>query len=122
MCTDYRDFRKSAFQEYAVVDDFAAIRIPPEFNAPHAASVGVAFVAAAIGLGICLGLTFPGPQKPRPLDLLNIARSQDQEDVSEDALDEVFNAISLWNRPNTGDWILIYGGEFDRVPRASKRS
>ncbi|KAH7115059.1 chaperonin 10-like protein [Dendryphion nanum] len=109
VCTDYRDFRKSAFQEYAIVDDFMAIKVAPIVNAPHAAAVGVAFVAAVIGLGICLGLTFPGPNKPKPLDLLELARSQDRSDVPEDAIDEVFNAISLWNRPNTGDWILIYG-------------
>jgi NADPH:quinone reductase-like Zn-dependent oxidoreductase len=108
--TDYRDFRKSAFQEYAIVKDFNAVKIPASFDSPHAASVGVAFVAATIGLGICLGLTFPGTKKPQALDLLEIARSQDESEVPEDAFDEVFKAISLWNRPNTGDWILIYGG------------
>lgn len=72
--------------------------------------MGVAFVAATIGLGICLGLTFPGANEPEALNLLETARLQNEDEVPEDTFDEVFNAISLWNRPNAGDWILIYGG------------
>jgi NADPH:quinone reductase-like Zn-dependent oxidoreductase len=57
VATDYRDFRKSGFQEYAIVNDFHAVRLPKNLYAPQAAAVGVAFVAAAISLGVCLGLT-----------------------------------------------------------------
>ncbi|KAF2112748.1 chaperonin 10-like protein [Lophiotrema nucula] len=109
VCTDYRDFRKSAFQQYAVVNDFNAIKIPSNFDSPRAASVGVAFVAATIALGICLGLTFPKAKSSQPLDLLHLARRQGDDEIPEDVYEEVFNAISLWNRPHTGDWILIYG-------------
>ncbi|KAF2792817.1 GroES-like protein [Melanomma pulvis-pyrius CBS 109.77] len=109
ICTDYRDFRKSAFQEYAAVNDFSAVKVSSDSQSSRAAAVGVAFVAASIGLGICLGLTFPVPKQPQPLDLLEISRSQGKDNIPEDIFDEVFNAISLWNRPSAGDWILIYG-------------
>lgn len=111
ICTDYRDFRKSAFQEYAVVSTFNAVKIPLGFNSSSAASVGVAFVAAALGLGVCFGLRIPRGCNGEKIDLLEIVRAQKKEEMSEDVVREVFDAIDPWNRPHTGDWILIYGGE-----------
>jgi hypothetical protein len=112
--TDYRDFRKSAFQEFAIASDFNTIKITAATNAAHAASIGVAFVASALGLGICLGLTFPTALASKPLDLLDVSRSQAREVFPEDVVDEVFGGIDAWNRPHAGEWILIYGGRFDR--------
>jgi NADPH:quinone reductase-like Zn-dependent oxidoreductase len=56
--TDYRDSRKAAYQQYAVVSDFNAYRIPPNITVTEVAPLGVAFVAAAVALGICLRVDF----------------------------------------------------------------
>jgi len=87
-------------------------------NAAQASSVGVAFVAAALGLGVCLGLVFPTALGAAP-DLLDIARSQGRDILPEDTVEEVFGGIDAWNRPYAGEWILIYGG---RVPLPSRFS
>jgi NADPH:quinone reductase-like Zn-dependent oxidoreductase len=110
IATDYRDFRKSGFQEYAVVNDFNAVRLPQELYAPRAAAVGVAFVAAAISLGVCLGLILSHKRNSH-LDLLSLARVQGRKDMPEDIVGEVFDALDAQNRPVAGDWILIYGGK-----------
>lgn len=107
--TDYRDLRKSAFQEYAVASEFNAVRLSRN-HVHEAASIGVAFVAATIALGVSIGLVFPKAGNESPLNLLEVAQSQNRNDVPEDVIDEVFNAIDLWNRPQNGDWIMIYGG------------
>ncbi|KAF2729211.1 GroES-like protein [Polyplosphaeria fusca] len=109
ICTDYRDFRKSAFQEYAIATDFNAIKLPPQIDYAHAASIGVAFVAAALSLGICFGVTFPIANKDETLDLLEVAKSQGRDKIPQDTVEEVFNSIDPWNRPHAGEWILIYG-------------
>ncbi|KAH6145459.1 hypothetical protein HBI64_000830 [Parastagonospora nodorum] len=108
IATDYRDFRKSGFQEYAVVDEFNAVRLPKNIYAPQAASVGVAFVAATISLGVCLGMTM-SHKKGLQMDLLNLARAQGRDDTPEDIVKEVFDGIEPQDRPVAGDWILIYG-------------
>jgi NADPH:quinone reductase-like Zn-dependent oxidoreductase len=107
--TDYRDLRKSGFQEYAVVNGFNAVKIPCSLHAAHAASVGVAFVAAALGLGICLGLTFSMSLVTDSPDLQAISQSQDRKDVPDDVYAELFGNGAC-GRPNESDWILIYGG------------
>lgn len=111
MATDYRDFRKSAFQEYAVVCCFNAIKIPKGIDPYEAASLGVAFVTAALSLGICLGVTLPKQGKLPDLDLLKTAQSLGQERVPSDCYDEVFVPIPQESRPRRGEWVLIYGGE-----------
>lgn len=78
--------------------------------APRAAAVGVAFVAAAISLGVCLGLNV-SHKRNLQLDLLNLARAQGRKDMPEDIVGEVFDALDARSRPVAGDWILIYGGE-----------
>lgn len=85
--------------------------MPQGYNAPQAASIGVAFVAAVLALGVCIGLVFPGTSSAPTLNLLEAARSQDENGVPEDVADEVFDAIDPWNRPHSGDWIMIYGGK-----------
>jgi hypothetical protein len=81
--------------------------------APRAAAAGVAFVAAAISLGICLGLTL-SHKRHLQLGLLNLARAQGREDMPEDIVGEV--CYSLDKRPVAGDWILIYGGKLATIP------
>lgn len=116
IATDYRDFRKSGFQEYAVVDSFNAVKLLGDLNPPRAAAVGVAFVAAALSLGLCLGMTLYH-KRGLYLDLLSLARAQDRDEVPHDVAEEVFDALSMRDRAVAGDWVLIYGGKIPISPR-----
>ena len=108
--TDYRDVRKAAYQEYVVTTDFNVARIPHGVDVKEGAALGVAFVAAAISLGVSFGLDFSklrdAPEGP---DLLRIVRSLDPRDVAEDIRDEIFGGISKSERPQPGEWIAIWG-------------
>jgi len=73
--------------------------------------VGVAFVAAALSLGVCLGITLYH-KRGLNVDLLNLARAQDREVVPVDVVGEVFDALDARDRAVAGDWVLIYGGEY----------
>ncbi|PTB75014.1 hypothetical protein M440DRAFT_1402580, partial [Trichoderma longibrachiatum ATCC 18648] len=106
--TDHRDLRKAAFQEYAIVSCYNAIRIPKHVEPFHVASMGVAFVAAGIALGVCLGLTFTKGPKKREFNLLENARMY-PEDVPDDIADEVFDAMAPCYQAQPGEWLLIYG-------------
>lgn len=113
--TDYRDIRKAAFQEYAIATDFNAARIPPSTSIHASASVGVAFVASALALGVSFGLDFslirqaPGPNLAKVVSQLN------REDIPVDIHDECFAALSEAERPRPGDWIAIWGGRSPNV-------
>lgn len=106
--TDYRDIRKAAFQEYAIATDFNAARIPFSTSIHASASLGVAFVASVLALGISFGLDFstlpisPGPNLPQIINELN------RNDIPADIRDECFASES--GRPQRGDWIAIWGG------------
>ena len=56
--TDYRDLRKAAYQEYAVSTTFNIARIPKQVSKLSVSGLGVAFVAAALALGVCLSCDF----------------------------------------------------------------
>ncbi|KAK5165848.1 uncharacterized protein LTR77_008771 [Saxophila tyrrhenica] len=108
--TDYRDVRKAAYQEYLVTSDYNVARIPHGVDVKEGAALGVAFIAAAISLGISFGVDFTllreaaaGP------DLLRLARSLDPRHVPEDIRDEIFGGISKSERPKPGEWIAIWG-------------
>ncbi|KAJ0413459.1 chaperonin 10-like protein [Aspergillus carlsbadensis] len=107
--TDYRDIRKAAFQEYAVATHFNAAKIPASSSAHAAASVGVAFVAAILALGVSFGLDLgviekcPGPNLP---ELLNRV---DASTIPADVRDECFASREKIERPKAGDWIAIWG-------------
>jgi NADPH:quinone reductase-like Zn-dependent oxidoreductase len=106
--TDYRDNRKSAYQQYAIASEHNVCRLPPSISALDAAPVGVAYVAAALMLGVCIGLDFSHVNGP---DLYTIARKLDPESVPKDIKDEVFNSnITPALRPKRGDWLAIWGG------------
>ncbi|KAL3419899.1 alcohol dehydrogenase GroES-like domain-containing protein [Phlyctema vagabunda] len=108
--TDYRDSRKSAYQEYAVVPTFNACRIPHHLSFINAAPVGVAFVAGALALGICMGLRFsecgrnPGP------DILQTIRSLPRETLPKDVREECFDHLNEDERVQSGEWLVIWGG------------
>jgi NADPH:quinone reductase-like Zn-dependent oxidoreductase len=110
--TDYRDNRKSAYQEFSIVSDFNACRLPKGLSLAAAAPLGVAFVAAALALGVCLGVDFSktttdneGP------DLFKIIRSLPRTSLPEDIRGECFDGIDEEDRPQPGDWIAIWGGK-----------
>ncbi|RDW77727.1 putative zinc-binding dehydrogenase protein [Coleophoma cylindrospora] len=106
--TDYRDTRKSAYQEYAVLSDFNACRIPKNVAIIAAAPIGVAFVASALALGICLGLGF-GDTAQEP-DILSLVREQPLDSLPKDVQFECFDHMEKNERPRAGDWIAIWGG------------
>ncbi|KAJ5363680.1 uncharacterized protein N7496_009393 [Penicillium cataractarum] len=105
--TDYRDIRKAAFQEYAIATDFNAARIPSSTSIHASASLGVAFVASVLALGVSFGLDFsvlsksPGPNLPQIISQL------DRNDIPADIQDECFASES--ERPQRGDWVAIWG-------------
>jgi NADPH:quinone reductase-like Zn-dependent oxidoreductase len=110
--TDYRDSRKAAYQQYSVVSDFNACKLPSNVTTREAAPLGVAFVAAALALGICMGLDFVSTSGgPRGPDLLRAIRSISREALPQDIREECFDKLREDERPEIGDWIAIWGGE-----------
>ncbi|KAL0936316.1 Zinc-type alcohol dehydrogenase-like protein C2E1P3.01-like protein 1 [Colletotrichum truncatum] len=106
--TDYRDLRKAAYQQYVATSDFNAVRIPSNVSPPAGATLGVAFVAAVLSLGICMGIDFSnvlgGP------DLLQLVRSIPPESLPKDIRDECLSGIRDHERAVAGDWVVIWGG------------
>lgn len=108
--TDYRDVRKAAYQEYAVTTDYNVARIPHGVDVKEGAALGVAFVAAAISLGVSFGLDFSNLREASGgPDLLRLVRGLDPRDIPEDIRDEIFGGISKSERPQPGEWIAIWG-------------
>ncbi|PVH91371.1 GroES-like protein [Periconia macrospinosa] len=106
--TDYRDLRKAAFQNYAIASSFNSIRLPSTIS-PHSGSIlGVAFVSAALTLGICMGVDFSsissGP------DLLKIVHSLDSETLPSDIRAECLHGITPAERARKNDTLIIWGG------------
>ena len=102
--TDYRDYRKAAFQQFAIARDYNLCRLPKTVYNERTAAVGVAFVTAAITLGVCLGLRFKdGP------DLHILVRSIDKESLPDDIRDECHKGVSETERLQSGDWLAIWG-------------
>ncbi|PGH27889.1 hypothetical protein AJ80_00439 [Polytolypa hystricis UAMH7299] len=109
--TDYRDSRKAAYQEYAIVLEHNACRLPRTLTPTRAAPLGVAYVAAALSLGICLGVDFSQIDgRARGPDLLKIMRSLDPENFPKDIRTECLEGIDMDDRPRKGDWVVIWGG------------
>ncbi|KAJ5666831.1 hypothetical protein N7462_011240 [Penicillium macrosclerotiorum] len=107
--TDYRDIRKATFQEYAIATDFNAARIPSSASIHASASLGVAFVASVLALGVSFGLDFSLlPQSPGP-NLPQVISQLDQEDIPADIYDECLPASVDSAQPQHGDWIAIWG-------------
>lgn len=110
--TDYRDSRKAAYQQYAVVSDFNACKLPSAVSPTDAAPLGVAFVAAALGLGICLGVNFANHEgELQGPDLFRAIRSISRDSIPQDVRAECFDSIREDERPKPGNWIAIWGGE-----------
>lgn len=109
---DYRDIRKAAFQEYLVTADYNVGRIPADISVKTGAAIGVAFVAAALALGISLGVDFSRLKNaPRGRDLYELIRAVNEEDIPEDVRAECLDSLTRAERPKAGDWLAIWGGK-----------
>ncbi|PVH86522.1 GroES-like protein [Cadophora sp. DSE1049] len=108
--TDYRDNRKAAYQQYAVVSDFNACRLPDHVKSTDAAPLGVAFVAAALALGICMGVDFGRSSGARGPNLLRTVHALPRDALPKDIQKECFDSIAETEGAKAGDWIAIWGG------------
>jgi NADPH:quinone reductase-like Zn-dependent oxidoreductase len=94
-----------------VASEYNVCRIPDITSGQALAGLGVAFVAAVLALGVCLGSDFSsieGTQKGP--NLRKILRSLDRESVPQDVRKECFEGIPESEIPQAGDWIVIWGG------------
>jgi NADPH:quinone reductase-like Zn-dependent oxidoreductase len=106
--TDYRDLRKAAFQQYSIASSFNAIRIPQGISVNSGSILGVAFVSAALALGICMGLDFQAVENGP--DLLSIVRTLDPEKLPNDIRQECLQGVIKGERAKAGDFLVIWGG------------
>lgn len=106
--TDYRDLRKAAYQEFVVSLDYNVVKLPQALSYEEGSTLGVAFVAASLALGICMGVDFSdvtnGP------NLLKLAKAADPESIPEDVRAETLRGIPEHERAKSGDWIAVWGG------------
>ncbi|KAF2023484.1 hypothetical protein EK21DRAFT_80806, partial [Setomelanomma holmii] len=106
--TDYRDLRKAAFQEYTIASSFNTIRLPKGISVDSGSILGVAFVSAALALGVCMGSDFENIEDGP--DLLGIVRNLDPESLPTDIRQECLHGIAESERAKAGDFIVIWGG------------
>jgi NADPH:quinone reductase-like Zn-dependent oxidoreductase len=106
--TDYRDLRKAAFQEYSVAASFNAIRLPKTVSIESGSILGVAFVSAALALGVCMGLNFQDIENGP--DLLDIVHKLEPDRFPTDIRQECLYGIAKWERAKSGDFLVIWGG------------
>lgn len=110
--TDYRDDRKAAFQNYAIAAQHTLCRLPQNVSYSQGAALGVAYVAASVALGVCLGLALPevtGVKESNPVDIREIVRRQPLQSLPQDTVLEILS-IKEQERPRVGDWLVIWGG------------
>jgi NADPH:quinone reductase-like Zn-dependent oxidoreductase len=75
------------------------------------AGLGVAFVAAVLALGVCLGADFSKIEgSGKGPNLLKILRSIDANSIPEDVRKECLEGIAESETPKPRDWIAIWGG------------
>lgn len=119
--TDYRDIRKAAFQEYVISTEHNSARVPGGFDVQASAAVGVAFVTAALALGVCCGVNFAGSKEPRGgPDLFRVVREVNPDIFASDIREEVLGGVSESERAQPGDWLAIWGGQLSRSPGLAK--
>ena len=108
--TDYRDIRKAAFQEYVISTEHNSARVPRDLPIQTSAVVGVAFVTAALALGVCIGLNFATSVELKGPNLFDLLRKVNQDAFASDIRDECLNGITKSDQARPGDWIAIWGG------------
>lgn len=69
----------------------------------------MAYVAAALALGICIGLQMPGSSRERAIDLLKLVKEVPLGRLPADVVPECL-AIEDRERPKSGDWLVVWGG------------
>ncbi|KAL4750157.1 hypothetical protein BDW72DRAFT_204148 [Aspergillus terricola var. indicus] len=106
--TDYRDIRKAAFQEYAVASHYNAARIPRNISIHQGACIGVAYVAAALALGVCFGLDFSAAMVAPGPNLTRILGEIDKSTIPGDIVGECFPAGET-QLLKQGEWVAIWG-------------
>ncbi|OCL14778.1 GroES-like protein [Glonium stellatum] len=106
--TDYRDLRKAAFQEYCIACSFNTIRLPSTISVESGSTLGVAFVASVLALGISMGVSFEGLLDGP--DLLKIMRDIDVKRLPADIRKECLEGITEEERAKEGDFLVIWGG------------
>ncbi|KAL4910736.1 hypothetical protein BDW74DRAFT_172206 [Aspergillus multicolor] len=106
--TDYRDIRKAAFQEYAVTSHYNAAKIPRNISIHQGACLGVAYVAAALALGVCFGLDFSTSTAAAGPDLMHILGGINKSTIPEDIAGECFPTGET-QHVKQGEWIAIWG-------------
>ncbi|KAJ4011043.1 hypothetical protein NW752_007419 [Fusarium irregulare] len=106
--TDYRDSRKGAYQEHVVAKSYNIVRLPSNVSFEQGSTIGVAFVTAVVALGICLGVDFTdvdnGPDMRQVVEGLNL------DSLPKDVHKEIAQQIPSQDRPEAGDWFIIWGG------------
>ncbi|RGP61405.1 hypothetical protein FSPOR_10026 [Fusarium sporotrichioides] len=106
--TDYRDSRKGAYQDHVVAKRYNIVRLPGHVSFEQGSTIGVAFVTAAVALCICLGVDFTvvdnGPDMRQVVDSLNV------DSLPKDIHKEISQQIPWQDRPEAGDWFVIWGG------------
>lgn len=108
--TDYRDIRKGAYQQYVVAQGHTVVRLPADIPFVAGSTFGVAFAATVLALGISLGVDFShvrnGP------DLYQAVRDINPSHLPEDVRSECLHGIKDHERPQPGDWLVIWGGTY----------
>lgn len=116
--TDYRDRRKAAFQELTVAPTYNVCRIPASLGRQsRVAGLSVAYVAAVLAMGVCLGTDFGNLKSDVPAgpNLKAILKTIPAETIPVDVREESLNSISIADRPVPGEWIAIWGGKLDQT-------
>jgi Alcohol dehydrogenase GroES-like domain len=110
--TDYRDIQKAAFQESVISTEHNTARVPGGFPVQTSAAVGVAFVTAALALGVCCGVSFATSSVfPIGPDLFRVVRQVEPNAFATDIRDEVLSGVTQSERAKLGDWIAIWRGQ-----------
>ncbi|QDS71396.1 hypothetical protein FKW77_003009 [Venturia effusa] len=121
--TDYRDLRKAAYQSYAIAPSYNVCRVPISTPRESIAGLGVAFIAAILGLGVCLGVDFDAVEKgPIGPNLRKILQGLEEEVIPKDVREECLRSITDDERPKSGDWIVIWGGSSATAKLAAQLS
>lgn len=99
--------------------DFNIARIPSETTVKVGAALGVAFVAAALGLGVSLGVSFTElTNTPAGPDLYKAIRSVDATSIPIDVRPECLTSMVDRERPRPGEWLAIWGGMLNPQPQS----
>jgi NADPH:quinone reductase-like Zn-dependent oxidoreductase len=106
--TDYRDLRKAAYQQYSIASSSNTIRIPRDISVNSGSILSVAFVSAALALGICMGVNFNSIENGP--DLFETVRNLNAETLPADIRQECLSSILHTERAKPGDFLVVWGG------------